>query len=87
MPKDNELACKIMRKLQNRGLVKPGTTRVIVDIDIINGLQQHSFSKDEGQAAKDLIDGVYFLINKYAPPQPPKAPQKIASKSLGNGKK
>ncbi len=85
MPNTNELACKMMHKLQARGLVKPGTFRVIIDIDTVNGLQQHSFSKEEGPKAKGIIDGVYALLTKYAPPKAPKnAPKPPQS---GNGKK
>ncbi len=82
MPNTNELACKIMHKLESRGLVKPGTLRVIIDIDTINGLQQHSFSKNEGPAAKGIADGVFALLDKYVPskapksaPKPPPAPE------------
>ncbi len=85
MPNTNELACKILRKLETRGLVKPGTFRVIIDIDKIDGLQQHSFSKDEGPKAKGIIDGVYALLAKYAPPKAPKSAPKTPPSV--NGKK
>lgn len=69
MASTKDLAIKMMRKLENHGFVKPGTFRVIIDIDIINGHQHiHSFGKDDGRAAKELIDKVYSMLCRYTLP-------------------
>lgn len=91
----DELAKKLMHKLERRNLVQPGTLRVVIDIDLNKGVQTHAITENSGHAAKELIDGVYVLLAKYqaAPPstvKPSRAEPNAAKKPAtagGNSKK
>ena len=87
MPKtDVEQAGKWIHKMTQAGMVKPGAYRVIIDIDAISGQHiVHSFGKTEGAAAKSIIDKVYTLFVKHAPPSAPKSAPKPPER--GNNKK
>ncbi len=70
MSKTDELAAKVMHKLERRNLVQPGTVRVVIDVDLAHGLRTHAITKNSGHKAKELIDGIYAQLADLADKAP-----------------